>query len=68
MIGVLLMCQAGLVLAQHMSLAYSSQWYQLISEALLLFTNYYALFKLLRDYLVFWKMSNNITDKEAKEN
>lgn len=51
------MVQSGLVLAQHLSLAWSVLWYQLISEAILLFANYYALFKLTRDYLVFWKMS-----------
>ena len=65
-IGVLLMVHTGLVLAQHMSLAWSSQWYQLISEAILLFTNYYSLFKIVRDYIVFSRFS--YTDKESKEN
>lgn len=58
------MCQFGLVLAQHMSLAYSSQWYQLISEGLLTFFNYYALFKIIRDYWMFLKLN----EKEGKEN
>ena len=66
LIGVLLMVHTGLVLAQHMSLAWSTQWYQLISEAILLFTNYYSLFKIVRDYIVFSRLS--YTDKEGKEN
>ena len=40
--------------------------YQLISEAILLFTNYYSLFKIVRDYIVFSRLS--YTDKEGKEN
>ena len=60
------MVHTGLVLAQHMSLAWSTQWYQLISEAILLFTNYYSLFKIVRDYIVFSRLS--YTDKEGKEN
>lgn len=65
-LGGLLMVQSGLVLAQHLSLTWSSFWYQLISESLLLFANYYSLFKLLRDYLVFWRLS--ALDKGDKEN
>jgi len=52
------MLQCGLVMAQHMSLALSMHWYQLISEAILLFANYYALFKTGRDFLVFSKLTN----------
>merc|ERR1711868_307475 len=52
-LGIFLMVQSGLVLAQHLSLAWSTCWYQLISEAILLFANYYALFKLVRDYIIF---------------
>jgi len=54
-LGVLLIVQSGLVMAQHISLTWSSHWYQLLSEALMLFSNYYALFKVLRDYIVFWR-------------
>lgn len=64
-LGVFLMVQSGLVLAQHLSLAWSSSWYQLISEAILLFANYYALFKLVRDYIIFWRLGS--VDKEGKE-
>ena len=60
------MIQSGLVLAQHLSLAWSNQWYQLISEAILLFSNYYALFKIVRDYIVFWRIATPqmTSDKE----
>lgn len=64
-LGVLLMVQSGLVLAQHLSLAWSTLWYQLISEAILLFANYYALFKLARDYLIFYKMSPGDKEKDS---
>ena len=63
-LGVLLMIQSGLVLAQHLSLAWSSQWYQLISEAILLFSNYYALFKIVRDYIVFWRISTPLSPQD----
>ena len=59
------MVQSGLVLAQHLSLAWSTCWYQLISEAILLFANYYALFKLVRDYIIFWRLGS--IDKDGKD-
>jgi len=52
------MLQCGLVMAQHLSLGLSTHWYQLISETILLFANYYALFKTGRDFLVFSKLNN----------
>lgn len=68
-LGLLLMIQSGLVLAQHLSLAWSNQWYQLISEAILLFSNYYALFKIVRDYIVFWRISTpNVNPEKEKDN
>jgi len=54
--------QSGLCLAQHLSLSWSSQWYMLLSESILLFANYYALFKLMRDYLVFMRI--NVSEEE----
>uniref|UniRef100_A0A1B6DBM3 Transmembrane protein 39A n=1 Tax=Clastoptera arizonana TaxID=38151 RepID=A0A1B6DBM3_9HEMI len=48
--------QLSLVLLQVVILIRSSDWYQVISIALLLFANYYTLFKLSRDYLVCWKV------------
>ncbi len=43
-----LIFHSGLVLAQHVSLSWSSQWYMLLSETILLFANYYSLFKVTR--------------------
>ena len=63
-LSVLLIVQSGLVMAQHISLTWSSHWYQLLSEALMLFSNYYALFKVLRDYIVFWRFFCNEPDPE----
>lgn len=66
-VGVLLVCQSGLVVAQHISLTWSTYWYQLISEAILLFANYYVLFKLIRDYLVLWKIYLVESTLQAKD-
>merc|ERR1711974_351508 len=63
-LSVLLIVQSGLVMAQHISLTWSSHWYQLLSEALMLFSNYYALFKVLRDYIVFWRFFCNEPDPD----
>ncbi len=46
----------------------SSQWYQLISESLMLFANYYALFQLVRDYMVFWKLYDSFDKCKENEN
>jgi hypothetical protein len=56
---LLLVMQSGLVVAQHVSLCWSTHWYMLISEAILLFANYYALFKAARDYIVFMRVNNS---------
>ncbi|KAJ9588511.1 hypothetical protein L9F63_018123 [Diploptera punctata] len=52
----LLGLQLSLVIMQIVILVRSSEWYHVISLALLLFANYYTLFKLSRDYLVCWKV------------
>ena len=52
-----LMLQSGLVLAQHVSLFWSTAWYKILSESILLFANYYALFKAVRDFFVFWRLN-----------
>jgi len=41
---------------QVVILVRSSEWYHVVSLALLLFANYYTLFKLSRDYLICWKV------------
>lgn len=48
--------QLCLVALQVVILVRVSEWYQVVSLALLLFANYYTLFKLSRDYLVCWKV------------
>lgn len=48
--------QLSLVGLQIVILVRVSEWYQVVSLALLLFANYYTLFKLSRDYLVCWKV------------
>lgn len=48
--------QLSLVVLQVVILIRASEWYQIVSLALLLFANYYTLFKLSRDYLVCWKV------------
>ncbi|XP_054270905.1 transmembrane protein 39A [Macrosteles quadrilineatus] len=48
--------QLALVTLQVVILIRVSEWYQVVSLALLLFANYYTLFKLSRDYLVCWKV------------
>lgn len=56
MICALLGLQASLVALQLAALARASEWHQVLSVTLLLFANYYMLFRLARDYLVFWKV------------
>ncbi len=49
-----LLAQSALVLAQHLALlSWSTRWYSALSAALMLFANYYALFKALRDFFAF---------------
>ena len=66
-LGVILCGLVSMILMQHVSLAYSAQWYQMISEATLLFANYYSLFKLVRDYIVFMKLTSE-TSESKKDN
>ncbi|KAF6211546.1 hypothetical protein GE061_012059 [Apolygus lucorum] len=48
--------QLSLVLLQLGILIRTTEWYQVLSLSLLLFANYYTLFKLARDYLICWKV------------
>ncbi|XP_073982400.1 transmembrane protein 39A [Rhodnius prolixus] len=48
--------QLSLVLLQLVILVRTSEWYQVISLSLLIFANYYTLYKLARDYLISWKV------------
>ncbi|KAK9501847.1 hypothetical protein O3M35_012499 [Rhynocoris fuscipes] len=48
--------QLSLVLMQIVILVRTTEWYQVISLSLLIFANYYTLYKLVRDYLICWKV------------
>ncbi|XP_014260397.1 transmembrane protein 39A-A isoform X2 [Cimex lectularius] len=48
--------QLSLVILQLAILIRTSEWYQLISLSILIFVNYYTLFKLGRDYLICWRL------------
>jgi len=52
----LLVLQVSLVCIQLIILATSVFWHHLLSQGILLFSNYYTLFKLTRDYLVLSKI------------
>ncbi|KAK6640916.1 hypothetical protein RUM44_012614 [Polyplax serrata] len=56
LVCALLGLQASLVALQLAALARASEWHQVLSVTLLLFANYYMLFRLARNYLVCWKV------------
>jgi hypothetical protein len=56
LLGCLLGLQLSLVTIQIVILVRSSEWYRVVSLAVLLFANYYTLFKLCRNYLIWWKV------------
>lgn len=65
--GMLCM-QLSLIVLQLCLLFSSIQWHNFISVVILLFINYYTLFKMVRDYLVAWKVykaENMIQDKNG---
>ena len=53
---VVLGLQVCAVLSETLLLIRAAEWYQLISGSILLFVNFYPLFKLFRDYLVLCKI------------
>lgn len=60
LLGALLVLQGILVAAQLFLLAQmGSEWWRNLSLALMLFVNYYTLFKLVRDTAVCWKHFHN---------
>ncbi|XP_068633812.1 transmembrane protein 39A [Battus philenor] len=65
----LLLClQLSLVVVQLCLLFSSIAWHNFLAIVILLFINYYTLFKLMRDYLVAWKVykaENMIQDKNG---
>lgn len=50
--------QLLLVCIQLLILSRVTEWYQVLSTTLLLIINYYTLFKIVRDYLICWKVYN----------
>ena len=54
-LNILLLLEGSVIVYQLYSLMSSDKWHQTISLALILFSNYYAFFKLLRDRLVLGK-------------
>ncbi|KAJ0183479.1 hypothetical protein K1T71_001455 [Dendrolimus kikuchii] len=65
---LLLSLQLSLIMLQLCLLFSSIPWHNFLSIVILLFINYYTLFKMLRDYLVAWKVykaENMIQDKNV---
>ncbi|XP_064408180.1 transmembrane protein 39B [Latimeria chalumnae] len=54
-LNILIILEGAVIFYQLYSLMSSEKWHQIISLALILFSNYYAFFKLLRDRLVLGK-------------
>ncbi|KAI8421928.1 hypothetical protein MSG28_009848 [Choristoneura fumiferana] len=56
------------IAAAHRGPSHSAPWHNFVSTVMLLFINYYTLFKMMRDYLVAWKVykaENMIQDKNG---
>ncbi|KAG8143013.1 hypothetical protein E2320_000297 [Naja naja] len=64
-LNILLLLEGAIILYQLYSLVVSEKWHQTISLALILFSNYYAFFKLLRDRLVLGKAYSYSAAREA---
>ncbi|CAB3254955.1 unnamed protein product [Arctia plantaginis] len=64
----MLCLQLSLIVLQLCLLFSSIQWHNFMSIVILLFINYYTLFKMVRDYLVAWKVykaENMLQDKNG---
>lgn len=64
----MLCLQLSLIILQLCLLFSSIQWHNFLAIVILLFINYYTLFKMVRDYLVAWKVykaENMIQDKNG---
>uniref|UniRef100_A0A7N6F8D4 Transmembrane protein 39B n=1 Tax=Anabas testudineus TaxID=64144 RepID=A0A7N6F8D4_ANATE len=67
-LNILIILEGAIIFYQLYSLICSEKWHQTISLALILFSNYYAFFKLLRDRIVLGKAysySNNSSDQKV---
>uniref|UniRef100_A0A3P8UAA5 Transmembrane protein 39B n=1 Tax=Cynoglossus semilaevis TaxID=244447 RepID=A0A3P8UAA5_CYNSE len=67
-LNILIILEGAMIFYQLYSLVCSEKWHQTISLALILFSNYYAFFKLLRDRIVLGKAysySNSSSDPKV---
>lgn len=64
---MLILLEGAVIFYQLYSLITSEKWYETISLALILFSNYYAFFKLLRDRLVLGKAYSYTASKETDQ-
>lgn len=65
-LNILIILEGAMIFYQLYSLMCSEKWYQTISLALILFSNYYAFFKLLRDRIVLGKAYSYNTSSDHK--
>ncbi|KAK2826225.1 hypothetical protein Q5P01_020439 [Channa striata] len=69
-LNILIILEGAIIFYQLYSLICSEKWHQTISLALILFSNYYAFFKLLRDRIVLGKAysySNSSSDQKEEQ-
>ena len=65
-LNILIILEGSMIFYQLYSLMCSEKWHQTISLALILFSNYYAFFKLLRDRIVLGKAYSYTSSSEQK--
>ncbi|XP_061453413.1 transmembrane protein 39B isoform X2 [Rhineura floridana] len=66
-LNILILLEGAVIFYQLYSLIMSEKWHQTISLALILFSNYYAFFKLLRDRLVLGKAYSYSATRETDQ-
>ncbi|XP_043938568.1 transmembrane protein 39B [Protopterus annectens] len=66
-LNILIILEGSIIFYQLYSLICSEKWHQTISLALILFSNYYAFFKLLRDRIVLGKAYSFCTDSNTEQ-
>ncbi|NWI64455.1 TM39B protein, partial [Todus mexicanus] len=66
-LNILILLEGAVIFYQLYSLISSEKWHQTISLALILFSNYYAFFKLLRDRLVLGKAYSYSAGRDSEQ-
>ncbi|NXM87329.1 TM39B protein, partial [Oenanthe oenanthe] len=66
-LNILILLEGAVIFYQLYSLISSEKWHQTISLALILFSNYYAFFKLLRDRLVLGKAYSYAASRDSEQ-